>query len=163
MRPPPSRVGFGIDVHRIGGRPPVILGGVVVDERHGVVATSDGDVLAHAVIDALLGAAGLGDIGDHFPSSDPSWEGADSLVMLAQVVAAAAESGVKPVYVDATVVAEQIKVSPHRESIRTSLAAVLELEAPHVSVKATTTDGVGVMGSVEAIAVYAVVTAEVTS
>jgi 2-C-methyl-D-erythritol 2,4-cyclodiphosphate synthase len=124
-----------------------------------VLATSDGDVAAHAVCDALLGAAGLGDLGQHFPSSDPQWAGAASLGMLSRVVALAAEVGVVAEFVDVTVVAEDVRVSPHRDAIRQGLASVLGLAQGDVSVKATTTDGLGLIGRGEGIAAMAVVTA----
>lgn len=153
------RVGWGVDVHPLGGEPPVILGGVVVDATRGVHATSDGDVAAHAVCDALLGAAALGDLGLHFPSSDPRWHGASSLDLLRAVVAMAADVGVVPTFVDVTIVAEEVRVSPHRDAIRRGLADVLGLDPAEVSVKATTTDGLGLAGRGEGIAAMAVVTA----
>lgn len=153
------RVGWGVDVHPLGGEPPVILGGVIVDPTRGVHATSDGDVAAHAVCDALLGAAGLGDLGQHFPSSDPRWHGASSLDLLRHVVAMAAEAGVTADYVDVTVVAEDVRVSPHRQAIREGLAGAIGLDPSLVSVKATTTDGLGLVGRGEGIAAMAVVTA----
>lgn len=151
------RVGLGVDVHRFGGRPPVLLGGVVVDGVRGLAGTSDGDVLAHAVTDAVLGAAALGDMGTHFPSSDPRWEDADSLEMLAAAVAMAADAGLRPVSVDATVVAETVAVAPHRDAIRKGLAGALGLPLPAVSVKATTTDGLGFLGADEGVAALATV------
>ncbi len=159
---PPSsdrRVAWGFDAHRFGGDPPVLLGGVVVDPGRGVAATSDGDVLAHAVADALLGAAVLGDLGVHFPSDDPRWVGADSLAMLRTAVAAARAAGVAPVFLDATVVAQTVRVAPHRDAIRRALAGALGLPEGRVSVKATTTDGLGFLGRDEGIAAVAVLTA----
>ena len=153
------RVGWGVDVHPLGGPPPVILGGVVVDPTRGVHATSDGDVAAHAVCDALLGAAALGDLGLHFPSSDPRWHGASSLDLLREVVTMAADAGVVPTFVDVTIVAEDVRVSPHRDAIRKGLAEVLGLDPVDVSVKATTTDGLGLVGRGEGIAAMAAVTA----
>lgn len=154
-----TRVGWGIDVHPLRSEPPVILGGVVVDETRGVDATSDGDVAAHAVCDALLGAAALGDLGEHFPSSDPRWSGASSLDLLRRVVAISADSGVVPSFVDVTIVVEEVRVSPHRDAIRSGLAGALGLDVGSVSVKATTTDGLGLVGRGEGIACMAVVTA----
>ncbi len=151
------RVGWGVDVHRFGGPGPTILGGVVVDADRGVLGTSDADVLAHAVADAVLGAAALGDLGAHFPSSDPRWEGADSMDLLARVVAMAADAGYAVESMDATVVAQRVRVAPHREEIRSRLAAVLGIEPDAVSVKATTTDGLGVLGRDEGIAALAAV------
>ncbi len=152
------RVSWGFDAHRLGGDPPVLLGGVVVDVDHGVLATSDGDLVAHAVADAILGAAGRGDLGAHFPSSDPQWAGADSMELLATVVSMCGDIAVR--FVDVTVIAQQIRVAPHREAIRDKLATVLGVERRLVSVKATTTDGMGALGAGEGIVATAVVTAE---
>lgn len=156
---PATRVGWGFDAHRLDGEPPLRLGGVVVSESDGVSATSDGDVLAHAVADALLGACVLGDLGEHFPSNDPSHAGADSMAILRHVVGLAADSGWQPSHLDATVVAERIRISPHRDLIAGNLADALSLPRDAVSVKATTTDGMGFIGSGEGLAAVAVVTA----
>ena len=134
-----------------------MLAGVVVDDSRGVAATSDGDVVAHAVADALLGAAALGDLGDHFPSSDDRWEGADSMVMLSQVVALVGERGHAVTSVDVTVLAETVRVAPHRQAMRSNLAARLGVDGEAVSVKATTTDGLGWLGADEGLAATAVV------
>lgn len=155
-----SRVGWGFDAHRLDGQPPLKLGGVVVSDSLGVSATSDGDVVAHAVTDALLGACVLGDIGDHFPSSDPTMEGSDSMSLLRQASTMAQESGFRPGHLDVTVVVESIKIAPHRDSMRTGLAEALGLEVDSVSVKATTTDGLGFVGSGEGLAAIAVITVE---
>ncbi|MGH8874651.1 MAG: 2-C-methyl-D-erythritol 2,4-cyclodiphosphate synthase [Acidimicrobiia bacterium] len=152
------RVGLGVDAHRFGGKPPLRLGGVVVDEDLGVEATSDGDVVAHALADALLGAAALGDLGSHYPSSDRRWRDADSLGLLAQVAARVREEGVEPVYADVTVVAEQVRIAPHRQAMRERLADALGLPVESISVKATTTDGLGLIGAGEGLAALAVVT-----
>ena len=151
------RVSWGFDAHRLGGDPPVLLAGVVVDSGHGVLATSDGDLVAHAVADALLGAAGLGDLGAHFPSSDPRWEDADSMGLLARVVDMCSQLDIR--YLDVTVIAQEVRVAPHRTAIEEALAAVLGIDAGLVSVKATTTDGMGAIGAGEGIAATAVVTA----
>jgi 2-C-methyl-D-erythritol 2,4-cyclodiphosphate synthase len=153
------RVGWGVDVHPLGGDPPVILGGVVVDETRGVHATSDGDVAAHAVCDALLGAACLGDLGQHFPSSDIRWHGASSLDLLRRVVEMAGDVGVLTDFVDVTIVAEDVRVAPHRQAIREGLAGAMSIDVSAVSVKATTTDGLGLVGRGEGIAAMAIVTA----
>lgn len=150
------RVGFGFDAHRFGGSPPIVLAGVVVDAQRGVEATSDGDVAAHAICDGLLGALDLGDMGTHFPSSDPRWSGADSMLMLETVVRMVRASGWYINNVDLTVVAQEVMVSPHRGSIRAALSEVLETGA--VSVKATSTDGMGFAGRNEGLAALAVVT-----
>jgi 2-C-methyl-D-erythritol 2,4-cyclodiphosphate synthase len=150
------RVGWGLDVHRFGGPGPTRLGGVVVDESRGVEATSDGDVLAHAAADALLGAAALGDLGAFFPSGDPRWRGSDSMALLAKVVARVHEAGYRAASLDATVVAEKVRVSPHREAIRQRLAEALGVDPGAVSVKATSTDGLGFLGRDEGLAAVVV-------
>jgi len=157
------RVGWGFDAHRFDEEPPLLLAGVVVSEEVGVAATSDGDVLAHAVADALLGAAALGDLGELFPSADPASHGADSMALLAEVRARIADAGWLPAQVDATVVAETVRVAPHREAMRARLAEVLGVEAGVVSVKATSTDGLGFLGRGEGIACVAVVTVRALS
>ena len=149
------RIGHGFDAHSFGGSPPLRLAGVVVDPGRGLAATSDGDVAAHAVIDAILGAAGKGDIGTHFPSSDPRWQDADSMEMLRSVVRLAASGGLAPSNLDLTVVAETVRVGPHRDEMRTRLAAALGLRRERVSVKATTTDGMGFTGRDEGVAAWA--------
>jgi 2-C-methyl-D-erythritol 2,4-cyclodiphosphate synthase len=154
------RVGWGFDAHRLGGSPPIRLAGVIVDSTLGVKATSDGDVAAHAVADAVLGAAALGDLGELFPSSDPRWEGANSMDLLAQVVASSKDL-IELYFCDLTVVAEEVKVAPYRLDIRRALGEVLGLPVESVSVKATTTDGMGLTGRGEGIAAIAVVTAAV--
>ncbi len=159
---PPSssqRVGWGFDAHRFGGDPPVLLGGVVVDPGRGVAATSDGDVLAHAVADAVLGSAALGDLGEHFPSGEPRWQGADSMELLRRAVAAARAAGVTPAFLDATVIAQTVRVAPHRDAIRGAVADALGLPESRVSVKATTTDGLGFLGRDEGIAAVAALAA----
>jgi len=153
-----TRVGWGYDAHPLGGDPPLILGGVALSETVGVSATSDGDVLAHAVIDAVLGACVLADIGEHFPSADPKWQDADSLLLLGEAARMAAAAGWRVSHVDATVLAEEIRISPHRDAIRSNLAEALGVEVGAVSVKATTTDGLGFIGRGEGLAAVAVVT-----
>lgn len=157
-----SRVGWGFDAHQLAGEPPLLMAGVVVSETDGVVATSDGDVLAHAVIDALMGACVLGDIGEHFPSEDPNSEDADSMFLLRQAATMALASGWRPVHVDATVVAQSIRLAPHRAEVRAHLADALGMTADDVSVKATTTDGLGFIGRDEGVAAVAVVTVRAT-
>jgi 2-C-methyl-D-erythritol 2,4-cyclodiphosphate synthase len=158
-----TRTGWGFDAHRFGGIPPIVLGGAIIDEGRGVMATSDGDVAAHAVADALLGAANLGDLGTHFPSSDEQWADADSLQLLNQSARLADDAGVTPLYVDVTILAEDVRIAPHRGHIRAGLARALDLDAAAVSVKATTTDGLGFIGRSEGIAAMAVVTVEAAS
>ncbi|HEY7564078.1 MAG TPA: 2-C-methyl-D-erythritol 2,4-cyclodiphosphate synthase [Acidimicrobiia bacterium] len=149
------RMGLGFDAHRFGGKPPLLLGGVVVDPDRGVEATSDGDVVAHATCDALLGSLNLGDMGMHFPSSDPRWAGADSMLMLQTVVRMVLASGWWVRNLDITVVAQDLVIGPHRDAISVSLSEVLETEA--VSLKATSTDGMGFTGRNEGLAALAVV------
>ncbi len=160
---PATRVGWGFDAHRLDGEPPLILGGVVVSDEVGVSATSDGDVVAHAVADALLGACALGDLGSHFPSDDPASQGADSMRLLRRVVAMAADSGWETAHVDATVVVESVRIAPHREAIVSNLAAALSLDEGAVSVKATTTDGLGFIGESKGLAAIAVLTVAATT
>ena len=153
------RIGSGIDVHAFG--PPaaaarVVLAGVVVPSDAPLEGHSDADVVAHAVIDALLGAAGLGDIGARFGIDDPATAGADSMRMLADVVADVERAGWRPGNVDVTLVAAQPRVTPHREAMRDGLAAALGVDRAAVSVKATTTDGLGSIGRGEGIAAWAV-------
>ena len=149
------RVGQGYDVHAFSDDPdrPLVLGGVAVEGGPGLVGHSDADALSHACADAVLGAAGLGDLGDHFPDTDPQWSGADSLTLLAEVVRLAAAAGWSVVNVDATVVAERPKLGALRPRMAERLSAVVG--AP-VSVKATTHEGLGALGRGEGIACLAV-------
>ena len=150
------RVGFGFDAHRTGGGGPLKLAGIEVAADRGLIGTSDADVAVHALIDALLGAAALGDIGTYFPSSDPRWEGADSLDLLRDVVATVGSAGYQVGSVDLTVVAQNVRVAPHRDAMRSCLAEVLGLPIDSVSVKATTTDALGFLGRDEGIGATAV-------
>lgn len=152
------RVGWGLDAHRFGEGGPIVLAGVVVDETRGIEATSDGDLVAHAVADALLGALALGDLGAHFPSSDPEMEGIDSMELLARVVRIIEDRAHLVGNVDVTVVAQSVRIGPHREEMRDRLAAIMRIDRSSVSVKATTTDGMGSIGRDEGIAVGAAVT-----
>lgn len=153
------RVGQGFDVHRFSDDPArrLVLGGVVVDGARGLEGHSDADVVAHALADAVLGAAGLGDLGAHFPDTDPAYEGADSLTLLARVVELARGAGLAPVNADCTVVAEAPRLSGHLGAMGERLSAVLG--AP-VSVKATTAEGLGAVGRAEGIACLAMVLME---
>lgn len=155
---PILRVGIGYDVHRLVPDKPLILGGVTIPHTHGLLGHSDADVLAHAVTDALLGAAALGDIGQHFPDTDPSYEGADSMELLRQVVALLARHQWRPAQVDAVVAAQRPKLAPHIPAIRGSLAAALGLDEGDVSVKATTTERLGFVGREEGVEVRCVAT-----
>lgn len=152
------RIGWGFDAHRFGGSGPVVLAGVVVDPTRGMEATSDGDVVAHAVADALLGALALGDLGAFFPSSDPEMEGIESMELLARVVRIIEDRGHLVGNVDVTVVAQSVRIEPHRDEMRNELAATLRIDRSSVSIKATTTDGMGSIGRDEGIAVTAAVT-----
>ncbi len=155
-----SRTGWGVDVHRFGGRGPLVLAGVEVAADRGLVATSDGDVACHALADALLGAAALGDLGTHFPSDDPTWSGTASTAILAEVVSLLASSELSVDAVDVTIVCQTVPIAPHREEMRSVLAGVLGVDVDRVSVKATTTDGLGFLGRDEGIAAYAVATVQ---
>lgn len=152
------RVGFGYDAHRFEGPGPIVIGGVSIESPAGVAATSDGDVAAHALADAVLGAAAVGDLGAFFPSTDARWQDADSLHILGQCVAMVFDRGYDIVNVDVTVVAEAVRIAPHRDAMREALARVLRIPVQHVSVKATTTDRMGWIGAEEGIAAYAVAT-----
>jgi 2-C-methyl-D-erythritol 4-phosphate cytidylyltransferase/2-C-methyl-D-erythritol 2,4-cyclodiphosphate synthase len=150
------RTGMGFDVHAFGGDGPVMLGGVSVPHPRGLAGHSDADVLLHAITDALLGAAGLGDIGEHFPPSDPQWKSAASDIFLAHAAALVRAGGAMIDAVDCTLIAEAPKLGPHREAIRTRIAEILGVRPEQVSVKATTTDGLGFTGRGEGIAAQAV-------
>ena len=153
---PRTRVGTGYDLHRLVEGRPLILGGVTVPHTHGLAGHSDADVLAHAVTDAILGAVAQGDIGRHFPDTDPRWKGADSLAMLAHAVTLAREAGYGVENVDAVIIAERPKLLPHMPAIRERLAATLGVAVERVSVKGKTNEGVGELGRGEAMAVHAV-------
>jgi 2-C-methyl-D-erythritol 2,4-cyclodiphosphate synthase len=154
------RTGLGIDTHALAPERPLILGGVDIPHEEGLAGHSDADVLTHAVIDALLGAAALGDIGQHFPDTDPRFAGADSLELLRTVVVYLGERGWAIGNVDATVVLERPKLAPFRDAIRASLAAALGLADDAVNVKATTGEGMGFVGRGEGAAAMAVATLE---
>jgi 2-C-methyl-D-erythritol 2,4-cyclodiphosphate synthase len=148
------RTGIGIDSHRLVPGRRLVLGGVDIPFELGLAGHSDADVLAHAITDALLGAAGLGDIGRHFPDTDPRWKDADSIALLRDVVARVRGEGHELVHVDATVMLERPRLAPHRDAIHASLAAVLG----SVNVKATTGEGMGFVGRGEGVAALAVAT-----
>jgi 2-C-methyl-D-erythritol 2,4-cyclodiphosphate synthase len=154
------RTGIGIDTHRFGPGRPLILGGVRIAHELGLAGHSDADVLAHAVIDALLGAAGDGDIGQHFPDTDPRYAGADSLDLLRTVVERLAARRLAIRHVDATVMMERPRLGPHRAAIRASLAGALGVDEHAVNVKATTGEGMGFVGRREGVAALAVATLE---
>ena len=160
MSPPGPRVGVGYDVHRLADGRRLVLGGVEIDHERGLEGHSDADVLADAVLDALLGAAALEDIGAHFPDTDERWRDADSLALLREATALLAARGLRPGNVDATVVIERPRLAPHRELMRERLAAALGLPAERVSVKATRGEGMGFVGREEGVAVMAVALVE---
>ncbi|MFK3766892.1 MULTISPECIES: 2-C-methyl-D-erythritol 2,4-cyclodiphosphate synthase [Pseudomonas] len=150
------RIGHGYDVHRFCDGDFITLGGVRIPHKYGLLAHSDGDVLLHALSDALLGAAGLGDIGKHFPDTDPQFKGADSRVLLRHVIGIVQAKGWKVGNVDATIVAQAPKMAPHIETMRQRIAEDLQVELDQVNVKATTTEKLGFTGREEGIAVHAV-------
>ncbi len=150
------RIGHGYDVHRFAENRKLILGGVEILYDKGLLGHSDADVLLHAVSDALLGAAALGDIGKHFPDSDEKYKEADSLVLLLEVAKILRENGYAAVNVDATVIAQAPKLAPHIEKMRENIAFALGVDVSCVSVKATTEEGLGFTGNKEGIAAHAV-------
>lgn len=151
------RVGHGYDVHRLVVGRRLIIGGVEIEHERGLDGHSDADVLLHAIMDALLGAAGLGDIGGHFPPSDASFKDADSMDLLKQVRGMLERAGYKTVInVDATIIAQRPKMAPHIAAMRKAIASILEVELSRVSIKATTTEKLGFAGREEGIAAEAV-------
>ncbi len=157
------RIGQGFDVHAFGAGDHLVLGGVHIPFERGFVAHSDGDVLIHAVCDALLGAAALGDIGVHFPDTDSALRGADSRVLLRETLGRVVAAGWRPVNMDSTVIAQAPRLGPHVAAMRDNLAADLSLSAAAVSVKATTTEHLGFAGRKEGIAAQAIVLLEPAS
>jgi 2-C-methyl-D-erythritol 2,4-cyclodiphosphate synthase len=150
------RIGHGFDVHAFGPGEFITLGGVRIPHTHGLIAHSDGDVLLHALCDALLGAAGLGDIGQHFPDSSTEFKGIDSRILLRRVVALLREQGLTVGNADATIIAQAPRMAPHIPTMRENLAADLNIGLDRVNVKATTTERLGYIGRGEGIAVHAV-------
>ncbi len=148
----PFRIGQGFDVHALVTGRPLIIGGVRIEHTHGLLGHSDADVLLHAVTDAVLGAAGLGDIGRHFPDTDPRFKGADSRVLLREAMARVREAGWQVVNVDATVHAQAPKIGPHAAAMVANIAADLGVEPGAVNVKAKTNEGLGHLGRKEGIA-----------
>ncbi|HVC76839.1 MAG TPA: 2-C-methyl-D-erythritol 2,4-cyclodiphosphate synthase [Candidatus Micrarchaeaceae archaeon] len=156
------RVGIGYDVHPLRPGRDLVIGGVHIDSPRGLDGHSDADVLTHAVIDSLLGAAALGDIGQHFPASDPGYAGASSQDLLARVVRTVRQAGYRVVNVDSTVIAEAPRLQPHLDAIRKQLAKTLDVDPGAVSVKATSPEGLGALGREEGIAAQAVALIEAT-
>lgn len=152
----PGRVGLGYDIHRLAAGRRLVLGGVAIEHSAGLVGHSDGDVLLHAVMDAVLGAAGLGDLGSHFPSDDPRFAGADSLGLLRRIGSEIREAGYAVASLDATVIAEAPRLAGHVDAMRRSIADGLGVTPDRVSVKTKTNDGVGAIGAQDAIAALAV-------
>lgn len=151
------RIGHGYDVHAFGEGDKIVIGGTVIPHSHGLIAHSDGDVLLHALCDAILGALALGDIGKHFPDNDLSYKNADSRALLRMVFAKAKNLGYQLVNTDMTVIAQAPKMAPHIETMRHNIAADLEADVTQVNVKATTTEKLGFEGRKEGISAHAVV------
>jgi 2-C-methyl-D-erythritol 2,4-cyclodiphosphate synthase len=154
------RTGLGYDCHQFAPGRDLVLGGVKIPHEVGLLGHSDADVLTHAIIDALLGAAGLGDIGQHFPDTEERYRGADSLELLRQTLGLLEAAGQRVIHVDATVILERPKLAEFRDEIRRSLAGTLDLEPAHVNVKATRGEGMGFIGRQEGAAALAVATTE---
>jgi 2-C-methyl-D-erythritol 2,4-cyclodiphosphate synthase len=150
------RIGIGYDIHRLVEGRNLVLGGVEIPFEKGLLGHSDSDVLTHAICDALLGAASLGDIGTHFPDSDPRWAGASSLEFLARVVELVTENGYRVANVDATVIAERPRLMPYVQTMRENLASVLQIDLDQVNIKAKTNEGLESLGRGEAIAAQAI-------
>lgn len=155
-----ARAGIGYDVHRLVEGRPLVLGGVRFESPRGLAGHSDADVLCHAIGDALLGAAALGDLGDHFPPDDPAWRDASSLDLLTRIAALLRARGARIVNVDAMVVAETPRLAPARAAMLSNLARSLGIDSAQVSVKATTNEGLGAIGRGEGIAAWAVAMVE---
>jgi 2-C-methyl-D-erythritol 2,4-cyclodiphosphate synthase len=156
------RVGQGIDVHAFDDARPLILGGVRISDTGGLAGHSDADAVLHAITDALLGAAGAGDIGQYFPSDDPRWKDADSALFLREAKRVVDEMDAEIANVDVTIIAETPKLSPFRDAMQASIAKLLDLPAGHVNVKATTTDHLGFIGRSEGICAMAIVLVSVS-
>ena len=156
--PPDFRVGIGFDSHPLTPGRPLVLGGVTIPYHLGLAGHSDGDVLTHGIIDALLGGAGLGDIGTHFPPSDERWKGARSSQFLAHAVSLASEAGYRIGNLDLTIICEAPKIGPHKDAMREMIAEIAGVQADAISVKATTTEKLGFTGRGEGIAAQAVAT-----
>lgn len=150
------RIGNGYDIHQLVSDRPLILGGINIPHHLGLLGHSDADVLTHAIMDALLGALSLGDIGHYFPPTDPQWKGADSLELLAQVNQLIHSQGWRISNLDSVIVAERPKIKPHIQAMRDRLAAVLQIEAGQIGIKATTNEKMDAVGREEGIAAYAV-------
>ncbi len=151
------RIGFGYDVHRLDEGRPLIIGGIEIPHHKGLLGHSDADLLTHAIMDAILGALARGDIGRHFPDTDPAYKGVESISLLKRITALVRKEGLRVNNVDATIVAERPKLAPHILPMRETLADALQIDLDRVSVKATTSEGLGICGREEAMGAYAVV------
>ncbi|HXG35437.1 MAG TPA: 2-C-methyl-D-erythritol 2,4-cyclodiphosphate synthase [Dehalococcoidia bacterium] len=151
------RIGIGYDIHRYGEGRPLVIGGVLIPGERGLSGHSDADVALHAIIDATLGAAGLGDIGQHFPPDDPAYQGADSGKLLTRTLEMVAASGYRMESLDATIIAERPRLSPYLAEMRERIAEIAGLEVFQVNIKATTNEGIGAIGRGEGMAALAVV------
>ena len=152
------RIGIGYDVHKLVEGRKLMIGGVAIPHTKGLLGHSDADVLIHAVCDALLGAAGLGDLGQHFPDNDPQFKNVSSLILLKEVQKKLKKNGFAPANIDAVVIAEEPQLSPHREKMKKNIADVLEMNLNQINIKATTEEGLGFTGKKEGMAAWAVVT-----
>lgn len=152
------RIGIGYDVHKLVEGRPLIIGGVEIEHEKGLLGHSDADVLTHAIMDALLGACALGDIGKHFPDTDPKYKGADSLFLLSQVVRIIGERGYRVNNIDSIIIAQKPKMAPHIETMRKNLARVTGIDRDDISIKATTTEKLGFEGRLEGISSQAACT-----
>ena len=159
---PAIRIGQGVDIHPFDAARPLVLGGVRISETGGLAGHSDADAVLHAITDALLGAAGAGDIGHYFPSTDERWRNADSSVFVREAKRILDEMSAEISNIDVTIIAQQPKLSPHRDAMTASIARLLDLPEGHVNVKATTTDHLGFIGRGEGICAMAIVAVEVT-
>ena len=157
------RIGQGVDVHPFDASRPLILGGVRISETNGLAGHSDADAVLHAITDAILGAAGAGDIGQYFPSTDERWRNADSRVFVAEARRVLEEMQAEITNIDVTIIAQQPKLSPHRDAMVASIAQLLDLPEGHVNVKATTTDHLGFIGRSEGICAMAILAIEVSA
>lgn len=157
---PSFRIGHGYDIHKLQDGGKLVLGGVTVAEGISPIAHSDGDVVSHAVVDALLGAMGLGDIGEHFPNTDPQWKGVSSKVFLVRTLEQMTAAGFRPHHLDITILAERPKLKPFKKQMARWIANLLEMPASRVNVKAGTNEGCDAIGRGEAIAAHAVVLVE---
>jgi 2-C-methyl-D-erythritol 2,4-cyclodiphosphate synthase len=156
VKKPPFKIGYGYDVHRLVPDRKLIIGGVLIPSDKGLLGHSDADVLTHAIMDALFGAAALGDIGRHFPDSDEQYKNADSLKLLSETAEKIREINLEIGNIDSTIIAQSPKMSPHIEKMRENIAAALKIPVENINIKATTEEGLGFTGSGEGIAANAV-------